>query len=159
MDPLRPENQAPLLAVEKLSVSFGRLSAVHDLGFQIHSGEIFGLIGPNGAGKTTVFNAITGTAPLSGGKIHFAETEITGLKTHQITAKGVVRAYQAATIFPQTPVVEHVMTGLHCRTSTSLWGAFLHTPFSRKEEAQSQKKVKELLLMRQSQQSRQQRRR
>jgi len=145
MDPLRPENQAPLLLVEKLSVSFGRLLAVHDLGFQIHSGEIFGLIGPNGAGKTTVFNAITGAVPLSEGKIHFAETEITGLKTHQITARGVVRAYQAATIFPQTPVAEHIMSGLHCRTSTSVWGAFLHTPFSRKEEAQIQKKVKELL--------------
>jgi branched-chain amino acid transport system ATP-binding protein len=37
------------------------------------------------------------------------------------------------------------MTGLHCRTSTSVWGAFLHTPFTRKEEVQSQKKVKELL--------------
>ena len=145
MDSLSPENHAPLLQVENLSVSFGRLLAVHDLGFQIHSGEIFGLIGPNGAGKTTVFNAITGTVSLSEGKIRFAETDITGLKTHQITARGVVRAYQAATIFPQTAVGEHVMTGLHCRTSTSVWGAFLHTPFSRKEEAQNQKKVKELL--------------
>lgn len=145
MDSLSLENHAPLLRVEKLSVSFGRLLAVFDLGFQIHSGEIFGLIGPNGAGKTTVFNAITGTVPLSEGKTRFAEMDITGLNTHQITARGVVRAYQAATIFPQIPVLEHVMTGLHCRTSTSVWGAFLHTPFSRKEEAQSQKKVKELL--------------
>jgi len=145
MDSLSLENHAPLLRVEKLSVSFGRLMAVHDLEFQIHPGEIFGLIGPNGAGKTTVFNAITGTVPLSEGKIHFAETDITGLKTDQITARGVVRAYQAATIFSQTPVAEHVMTGLHCRTSTSVWGAFLHTSFSRKEEVQSQKKVEELL--------------
>ncbi len=145
MDPLRPENQIPLLTVEKLSVFFGRLLAVHELGFQIHSGEIFGLIGPNGAGKTTVFNAITGTVPLSRGKIHFAEKDITGLKTHQITARGVVRAYQAATIFPQTLVAEHVMTGLHCQTSSSVWGAFLHTPFSRKEEILSRKKANELL--------------
>jgi branched-chain amino acid transport system ATP-binding protein len=145
MDSLSLENQAPLLTVENLSVSFGRLLAVSDLAFQIHSGEIFGLIGPNGAGKTTVFNAITGTVPPSEGRIRFAEADITGLKTHQITARGVVRAYQAATIFPQTPVGEHVMTGLHCRTSTSVWGAFLHTPFSRKEEVHSQEKVKELL--------------
>jgi len=145
MDSLNLESRAPLLRVEKLSVSFGRLLAVHDLAFQIHSGEIFGLIGPNGAGKTTVFNAITGTVPLSEGKIRFSETDITGLKTHQITTRGVVRAYQAATIFPQTPVGEHVMTGLHCRTLTSVWGAFLHTPFSRKEEGQNRKKVKELL--------------
>ena len=37
------------------------------------------------------------------------------------------------------------MSGLHCRTLTSVWGAFLHTPFSRKEEGQNRKKVKELL--------------
>jgi branched-chain amino acid transport system ATP-binding protein len=145
MDSLRPENHAPLLIVEKLSVSFGRLLAVFDLDFQVRGGEIFGLIGPNGAGKTTVFNAITGTVPLSGGKIHFAEGEITGLKPHQITSRGIVRAYQAATIFPLIPVGEHVMTGLHCRTSTSVWGTLLQTPFSRKEEAQTQKKADELL--------------
>jgi branched-chain amino acid transport system ATP-binding protein len=145
MDSLRPEKQAPLLRVEKLSVSFGRLLAVFDLDFQIQSGEIFGLIGPNGAGKTTVFNAVTGTVPINGGKVRFAESDITGLKTHQITSRGVVRAYQAATIFPQIRVEEHIMTGLHCRTSTSVWGALLQTPFSRREEAQSQEKVKELL--------------
>jgi branched-chain amino acid transport system ATP-binding protein len=145
MDPLKPDHQAPLLTVEKLSVSFGRLLAVFELGFQIHAGEIFGLIGPNGAGKTTVFNAITGAVPLSEGEIHFAETDITGLKPHQITARGVVRAYQAATIFPQIPVAEHVMTGLHCRTATSVWGAFFRTPFSRKEEMETRMKAQELL--------------
>jgi len=120
------------------------LLAVHDLGFQIHSGEIFGLIGPNGAGKTTVFNAITGTVPPSEGKIRFAETDITGLKTHQITARGSCGP-PGGHDFSPNPVVEHVMTGLHCRTSTSIWGAFLHTPFSRREEAQNQKKAIELL--------------
>jgi len=145
MDSLKLGDQVPLLRVEKLSVSFGRLMAVFDLEFQVHSGEIFGLIGPNGAGKTTVFNAITGTVPLSGGKIRFDESDIAGLKPHQITSRGVVRAHQAVTIFPQIPVAEHVLTGLHCRTSTSVWGALLHTPFSREEEAQSQKKVREIL--------------
>ena len=80
MDSVRPENQAPFLMGEKMSVSFGRLVAVFDLEFHIRTGEIFGLIGPNGAGKTTVFNAITGSVPLSGGKIHFDGMAISGLK-------------------------------------------------------------------------------
>ncbi|MEW6110834.1 MAG: ABC transporter ATP-binding protein [Thermodesulfobacteriota bacterium] len=145
MDSMRANAELPFLMGEKISVSFGRLLAVLDLDFQIHAGEIFGLIGPNGAGKTTVFNAVTGTVPLNGGKIQFDGGEITGLKPHQITSKGIVRVFQAATIFPQIPVDEHVMTGLHSRTSTSVWGALLKTPFSRKEEEQSRQRVNDLL--------------
>jgi branched-chain amino acid transport system ATP-binding protein len=147
MDSLRLENRAPLLMVDKLSVSFGRLEAVADLEFQIHLEEIFGLIGPNGAGKTTVFNAITGTVPLSGGEIRFINTDITRLKPHLITARGIARAYQSSTLFPQTPVREHIMTGQHCRTSTTVLGALLNTPLCKKEEVQSQEKASDLLAL------------
>ena len=145
MDSVRPENQTPYLTGEKISVSFGRLVAVYDLEFHIQTGEIFGLIGPNGAGKTTVFNAVTGSVPLSGGKIRFDGSEISGLKPHQITEQGIVRVFQAATIFPGLPVRDHVMTGLHCRTSTSVLGALWRSPFSRKEEDQSRQRVEALL--------------
>jgi branched-chain amino acid transport system ATP-binding protein len=49
-----------LLSVEHLTMRFGGLTAVDDLSFAAHQGEITALIGPNGAGKTTVFNCITG---------------------------------------------------------------------------------------------------
>ncbi|MGC1402683.1 MAG: ABC transporter ATP-binding protein [Thermodesulfobacteriota bacterium] len=145
MDSVRDQNQAPFLIGEKISVSFGRLVAVFDLEFHIQTGEIFGLIGPNGAGKTTVFNAVTGSVPLSGGKIRFEGRDISGLKPHQITEQGIVRIFQAATIFPGLPVRDHVMTGLHCRTSTSVWGALWRSPFSRKEEDQGRQRVGALL--------------
>ncbi|MBI4965056.1 MAG: ABC transporter ATP-binding protein [Desulfomonile tiedjei] len=145
MDSVRVDDQTPFLTGEKITVSFGRLRAVLDLDFQIYAGEIFGLIGPNGAGKTTVFNAVTGTVPLNGGRIQFDGGDISGLKPHQITSKGIVRVFQAATIFPQIPVGEHVMTGLHSRTSTSVGGALLKTPSCRREEEQSWKRVNDLL--------------
>jgi branched-chain amino acid transport system ATP-binding protein len=49
-----------LLRVEHLTMRFGGLTAIDDLSFAAHQGEITALIGPNGAGKTTVFNCITG---------------------------------------------------------------------------------------------------
>ena len=65
------ETGAPLptaaLAVDGLSVSYGRRTAVDGISFQIERGEIFGLLGPNGAGKTSALSAIEGLVkPRSG---------------------------------------------------------------------------------------------
>ncbi len=59
--------EKPTLAVENVSKSFGSLSAVRDLSFQVRPGEIFGFLGPNGAGKTTTLRMLMGiTAPDAG---------------------------------------------------------------------------------------------
>ena len=46
--------------VDDLSISFGGIRALEDIGFTMNKGEIFSVIGPNGAGKTTLFNCISG---------------------------------------------------------------------------------------------------
>ncbi len=135
----------PLLRAEKLFVKFGALKAVDEIDFSIYHGEIFGLIGPNGAGKTTVFNAITNTVPWSGGDVHFDGKNLRGLKPYLIALQGVVRIFQAATIFPKVPVLVHIMNGLNCRTRSTMWGASLRTPFFRSEEVASRKRAQELI--------------
>ncbi len=49
-----------VLAVDRLTKSFGDLRAVSDVALQINAGEIYGLLGPNGAGKTTTIKMICG---------------------------------------------------------------------------------------------------
>jgi len=57
----------PVLSVENLTKSFGRLKAVDGVSFHVAPGEIVGLLGPNGAGKTTTISMILGVlAPTSG---------------------------------------------------------------------------------------------
>ena len=57
----------PLLKIDKLTKSFGGLTAVSNVNMEIEKGELVGLIGPNGAGKTTLFNLLTGVyVPTSG---------------------------------------------------------------------------------------------
>ena len=49
-----------LLAVENISLSFGGVTALTDISFEIAKGEILAIIGPNGAGKTSMLNCING---------------------------------------------------------------------------------------------------
>jgi branched-chain amino acid transport system ATP-binding protein len=145
MDTLSTTQDSSLLKVMNLSVHFGGLKAVDNVDFNIQVGELFGLIGPNGAGKTTIFNAITSTVPTSGGSVHFLGEEIQRLKPHEVAKRGMVRLFQAATIFPSMPVLDHIKVGLHCRTSTTYWGALLRTPYSQKEESKNHRRCIELI--------------
>jgi branched-chain amino acid transport system ATP-binding protein len=47
---------APLLELDKVSLAFGGLRALHELDLHVDEHEIVSVIGPNGAGKSTVFN-------------------------------------------------------------------------------------------------------
>ena len=47
----------------------GRVTALYEVNFEIHEGEILGVIGTNGSGKTTLFNVITGFLKANGGKV------------------------------------------------------------------------------------------
>jgi sodium transport system ATP-binding protein len=51
-------------------------TAVDDLSFEVHAGEVYGLLGPNGAGKTTTLRMVMGTFPPDHGEIR-----IDGMRT------------------------------------------------------------------------------
>lgn len=55
------------IEVRHLTRRYGDFTAVDDVSFEVHAGEVFGLLGPNGAGKTTVIKVLTALlAPTSG---------------------------------------------------------------------------------------------
>ncbi|HEY3343698.1 MAG TPA: ABC transporter ATP-binding protein [Anaerolineaceae bacterium] len=61
--------ESAVITVEHISKSYGGLTAVDDVSFQVERGEIFGIIGPNGAGKTTTVEAVIGMRKLDRGAI------------------------------------------------------------------------------------------
>ena len=58
-----------LLEVSNLVKTFGSLTAVNDVSFQIKTGSCFGLLGPNGAGKTTTIEMMEGIKMPDSGSI------------------------------------------------------------------------------------------
>lgn len=103
-------NKQSVLAAENLSKSFGGLTAVQDLDFEVDQGNIMGMIGPNGAGKTTVFNLITGFLKPDRGRIIFDGKDLVGVKTHNIVNLGVSRTFQLVKPFPELSIQDNIRT-------------------------------------------------
>jgi ABC-2 type transport system ATP-binding protein len=59
----------PVLRVAGLTKRFGRFTAVNDISFEVHEGDIFGFLGPNGAGKSTTIYTIAGLVHPTSGRI------------------------------------------------------------------------------------------
>ncbi len=123
-----------MLKTDSVTMQFGGLTAVSDLNLEIRKNEIIGLIGPNGAGKTTAFNMITGVYKPSEGKVLFKGSDITGLKAHTITNKGIARTFQNIRLFKDMTVLENVLVACHLRMNVGVFSSTLHLPgYIRKE--------------------------
>ncbi len=98
-----------IIEVNHVTKNFGGLRAVNDCSLRVEAGSVTGLIGPNGAGKTTLFNMVAGAFAPDGGHIVFNGEEITGMKPHELFAKGLLRTFQIAHEFSQMTALENLM--------------------------------------------------
>src|SRR5262245_30512569 len=83
-----------VLQVEKLCKSFGGITAVNDVSFEVRDGEILGIIGPNGSGKSTLFNCVLGQLTPSTGEVLIDGKPTTGMRTCDLNRLGVSRTFQ-----------------------------------------------------------------
>ncbi len=135
----------PLLKLENCTVRFGGLTAVSAFNIEIGNNELVGLIGPNGAGKTTCFNLITGVYAPTSGTIAFKGEPIAGSKPHRIAELGISRTFQNIRLFPSLSVLDNVRASFNLRRQTSPFATMLRGPAFRKEEAEIERQVMEIL--------------
>jgi branched-chain amino acid transport system ATP-binding protein len=138
----------PILRLEKVTRSFGGLTAVCDVSMQVRQGEITGLIGPNGAGKTTCFNLISGFLAPTTGEIFFEGRSLAGLRPHQIAGLGLVRTFQHTSLFSKLTALENVAAAHHLERKVGVIPALVRTPAFRAEERavlQSAERILEFL--------------
>src|SRR3972149_3884745 len=134
-----------LLEAQRLTKTFGGLTALDAVDFVVPEGSIVSLSGPNGAGKTTFFNCVSGTYPPSSGVVVFRDQPVLGLAPHKITKRGMARTFQGIRLFSEMTVLENVMVGAHCRMRSGVWGALLRGAGVRQEEEAVRTKAKLLL--------------
>lgn len=103
-----------ILKVRNITKSFGGLTAVNKLSFDISSGETVGLIGPNGAGKTTLVNLLCGSYYADSGEIEMDGKPITRMKPYQRCRMGLSRTYQIPRPFPELTALMSVVTSALC---------------------------------------------
>ncbi len=85
------------------------LLAVHNCSLSVEEGSITGLIGPNGAGKSTLFNMVAGVFPPTSGRILLDDEDVTGLPSHRMFARKLLRTFQIAHEFSHLTVLENLM--------------------------------------------------
>jgi branched-chain amino acid transport system ATP-binding protein len=130
----RAPRVAPALRARGVSVSFGGLLALDDVGMFAAPGEIVGVLGPNGAGKTTLLDCLSGFVPCSG-RIWIGGRDVTGLPPHARAAAGLGRSFQDARLFHTMTVLDtlRVASELEIRHADAL-SSLLGLPHSRRAE-------------------------
>jgi branched-chain amino acid transport system ATP-binding protein len=141
----RPLAEDVPLRTVKCTIQFGGLVAVNALDMSVERGQIYGLIGPNGAGKTTVFNLLTGVYKPTSGEIYFQGRRIDGLRSYEISRRGVSRTFQNIRLFPSMSVLENVMTACHRHATQTLVDAVFRLPRFERDEREHREFALELL--------------
>ena len=142
---MTPAVGADILSVRNISMRFGGIVALDDVSFDMAPGHIVGLIGPNGAGKTTLFNCVSRLYTPSSGDLLFEGKSIIRNTPHHVAALGIGRTFQNLALFPTMTVLQNVMVGAHCRTSSDFLSNALKLGWVAREEAQCRARAEELL--------------
>jgi branched-chain amino acid transport system ATP-binding protein len=108
-----------LLELDEITLSYGKIEALHGISLEVAQGEIVALIGANGAGKTSTMRAISGLRAVSPGKITFDGEDITKLRADQRVKRGLCLAPEGRGIFPGMTVVENLDMGTYIRRDRS----------------------------------------
>jgi ABC-type branched-subunit amino acid transport system ATPase component/ABC-type branched-subunit amino acid transport system permease subunit len=100
------------LLVSNLSISFGGVHAVRNVGFEARPGEITSIIGPNGAGKSTVLNLICGFYRADTGVVRLGIQDLMGRSSSAIAQAGLARTYQTTQLFGEMSVIDNIIVAL-----------------------------------------------
>lgn len=96
------------LEVRSLAAGYGRIPILHGIDMHVGHGEIVGILGHNGMGKSTLLKTVMGFLPARSGSIVLDGEQITRLKPHQRSQRGLGYIPQGRGIFPKLSVRDNL---------------------------------------------------
>jgi len=139
------DSQGTLLTANGVSLSFGGVAALSDVGLTVGTRSIHALIGPNGAGKTSLLNVLSGFYAAGAGNIALGGRSIVGLHPYAIARRGIARTFQTAQVFGGLSARENVAVGVAGARLGAVWGALAGAPGARAREVAIQARAQALL--------------
>ncbi len=106
---------SPLLEINDLAVSYGKIVAVKSVSLKIYEGEIVTLLGSNGAGKSTTLRTISGLLHPKNGDVIYQGKSIVGVPGHEIVGMGICHSPEGRRIFSNMTVDENLTLGAFLR--------------------------------------------
>ena len=103
-----------MLEVRDLHVSYGNISAVKGVSFEVAAGEMVCLIGANVAGKTTTLKALARLLPAQGA-IHYRGHSILHRPAHALIGEGLTLVPEGRGVFARLTVAENLDMGAYSR--------------------------------------------
>lgn len=103
----------PILAVQGLHVTYGRVNAVRDVSFTVQPGTVVTLVGANGAGKSSIINAVSGMLRAKSGSVTFAGQDITRTPAHVLVDRGLVQVPEGRQILSTLTIAENLALAAH----------------------------------------------
>lgn len=106
--------ETPLLALNEVSMRFGRQPVLRDIDLAIRRGETIAVIGESGCGKTVLLKLIVGLLQPASGSVSFEGKPLANLRAREL---GALRLrigflFQAGALFDSLSVFDNVAFGL-----------------------------------------------
>ena len=104
-----------LLAVDNITVRYGRLTALRGASLHIGEGETLFVTGPNGAGKSTLLKAIAGVVTPAEGSIKLGGSSIAGHAPEDVARRGFSMVPEGRHVFGALTIEENLRVGTGIR--------------------------------------------
>jgi branched-chain amino acid transport system ATP-binding protein len=134
------------LVVDSISLSFGGVQALSEVGFEMAQGLIHAIIGPNGAGKTCILNCINRFYRPQAGHILFEGRDLLGLKPHRIAKLGIARTFQNIELFKHMMVLDNIKLGRHAHMKNGLFSNLIYYGWTSREEIALRREIEEEII-------------
>jgi len=100
-----------LVRMVNIHKSFGEVTALDSVDFEVGYGEIVGLVGDNGAGKSTLIKILMGVHAPDKGEIYFKDKKVEHWSVEKARELGIETVYQERALGEQQSLWRNVFMG------------------------------------------------